>query len=217
MTLVELLVVITIILVLVALSFVGVSRVRSQARGATCISNLRQVGGAILAYATDNNGQLAPLEDRTGAGDGLKGIWTQIVGGGEYLGPVRVAAGKYTCGSGVWACPDCNVTGKTYNGYGGAEGTVMQVKKSSQPDSGSLRVAAIPKTERTWLVGDTAGSAKDLKSGWYAIWANPKQWTGAHVPAARHGGKVNVCMVDGHVESLTMKDLLAKDYTMSKP
>lgn len=218
MTLVELLVVITIIAVLAALSMVGVARVRSAARGATCTSNLRQIGAAMLSYATDKNGQLPPLEDRTKSGDSLAGIWPQIIADGGYLPKVTNKAGKLSCNAGAWACPDCTVVQTNYQGYGAAEGTVMQVKRLSLPDSGSLRLAQIPNPERTWLVGDTADKAKDLKTGWYAIWANPKQWSTAHAPAARHAGKVNVCMVDGHVESLTKQELEApnKDYTMFK-
>jgi prepilin-type processing-associated H-X9-DG protein/prepilin-type N-terminal cleavage/methylation domain-containing protein len=210
-TLVEVLVVITIIVVLAALMTVGVSRVRSAARGATCTSNLRQIGAAILSHASDNNGQLPPLEDRTNPGDGLKGIWPQIIADGGHLPKAINSAGKLSSGAGVWACPDCTIVQPNYNGYGAAEGTVMKVKRSSVPDSGSLRLGQIPNPERTWLVGDTANFPKDLKSGWYAIWANPKQWSNSHSPAARHSGKVNVCMVDGHVESLTMKELLAPE------
>jgi prepilin-type processing-associated H-X9-DG protein/prepilin-type N-terminal cleavage/methylation domain-containing protein len=218
LTLIEILVVITIIVVIAALSTLGFSRVRSAARGANCVSNLRQVGGAMLAYAVDNSGQLPPLEDRTAANDGLKAIWPRLVATGGYLDLVPNSLGKASCGAGVWACPDCTIVQTNYNGYGAAEGTVMQVKKGSVPNSGSLRLAQIPNPERTWLVGDAANKANDLETGWYAVWANPTNWKSAHVPAARHGGKVNVCMVDGHVESLSMKELTAsdKDYTMFK-
>lgn len=215
-TLVELLVVITIIVVLAAISTVGIARVRSAARGATCTSNLRQLGTAILSYATDKNGQLPPLEDRTGGGDSLKGIWPQILANAGYLERVINKNGKLSCNAGVWACPDCTVVQTNYQGYGAAEGTVMNVMKGSLPGSGSLLLAQIPNPERTWLVGDTADKPKDLKTGWYAIWGKPKQWANSHSPAPRHGGKVNVCMVDGHVESLTMKELLEKDYTKEK-
>lgn len=215
-TLVEVLVVITIIVVLAALSMIGVGKVRSAARGATCTSNLRQIGAAMIAYTTDNSGELPPLEDRTGKGDNLKGIWPQIIADGGYLPRVTNSKGKLTCGAGVWACPECTVVQTNYQGYGGAEGTVMKVKKESAPLSRSLRLAEIPKPERTWLVGDAVTTPKDLKSGWYAIWGNPASW-GGKSPGARHGGKVNVCMVDGHVESLTIKDILARDCTMSKP
>jgi prepilin-type N-terminal cleavage/methylation domain-containing protein/prepilin-type processing-associated H-X9-DG protein len=215
-TLIEVLVVITIVVVLAALSFLGVSKVRSAARGATCVSNLRQVGAAILAHAIDHSGQLPPLEDRTKPDDGLVGIWPQIIADGGYLSRVLNSAGRNSCNAGVWACPDCTVVQTNYQGYGVAEGTVMKVKRGSQPGSGSMLLPAIPKPERTWLVGDAANNANDLKSGWYAIWANPSRWTSAHVPAARHGGKVNVCMVDGHVESLSMEELRTKDCTMFK-
>ena len=221
-TLTELLIVITIILVLAALSFFGIARIRSAARGATCTSNLRQVGTAMLSYASDNSGQLPPLEDRTKPGDGLKGIWPAFLADGDYLPRAFSRDGKLSCGADVWACPDCTDprgNGKeerAFNGFGVAEGTVMKVKKLSVPGSGSLRLSEIPNPDRTWLVGDAANSASNLKTGWYAIWSNPTKWTSSHVPAARHGDKVNVCMVDGHVESMSLKELSArgKNYTM---
>lgn len=217
-TLIEVLVVITIIVALAALSTLGLSRARSAARGGTCTSNLRQIGTAILSYANDNSGQLPPLEDRTNPGDGLKGIWPQIIVDGGYLPRVTNNKGKLTCSAGVWACPDCSVVQTNYQGYGVAEGTVMKVKKLSELDAkGSLRLAQIPNPERTWLVGDVADKSPDLKTGWYATWANPSSWK-ARAPAARHSKKVNVCMADGHVESLTLNELKApeKNYTMYK-
>lgn len=221
-TLVELLVVITIIVVLAALTTVTVTKIRSAARGATCTSNLRQVGLAMLSYANDKSGQLPPLEDRTAPGDGLKSIWTIILADEGYLPWVTNRAGKKSCAAGVWACPDCTdprgtgVVEPAFNGFGGAEGKVMKVMKSSVPGSGSLRLTQIPNPERTWLVGDTADSATNLKTGWYAIKDDPRSWKqGGHVPAPRHGSKVNVCMVDGHVESLTLKELTAPDKNYS--
>ncbi|MGL5018977.1 MAG: H-X9-DG-CTERM domain-containing protein, partial [Luteolibacter sp.] len=114
-------------------------------------------------------------------------------------------------------CPDCDSTSRWHGGYGVAEGTVMQVMKGSLPGSGSLRIAQIPNPERTWLVGDETNDSPSLKSSWYAIFANPASWT-KRSPAARHNGKLNVCMVDGHVESLTVKELRSpeKNYTMFK-
>lgn len=215
-TLVEILVVIVIAIILAAATFTVTQRARESAQGATCTSNLRQIGVAIISYATDRNGQLPPLEDRTNPGDGLKGIWPQVVADGGYLARVSNSKGRLSTGAGVWACPGCTVVQTNYQGYGAAEGTVMKVQRGTQPGSGSLRLSAIPRPERTWLVGDTANNANDLKSGWYAIWANPSKWTSAHVPAARHEGKINVCMVDGHVESLSVSELRSKDYTMFK-
>lgn len=216
MTLVEILVVITIIVVLAALTTVGVTRIRSAARGATCTSNLRQLGAAMISYATDKNGQLPPLHDFNGENDRFQGIWPANIADGGYLPRVRDKSGNMSTGAGVWACPDCTVVDGNYNGYGVAEGSVMNNAYSSRPGSGSMRISAIPRPERTWLVGDALQRPGNLKTGWYAIWANPADWASSSGPAARHGGKVNVCMVDGHVESLTMKELRSpgKNYTM---
>lgn len=218
LTLVEMLVVITIVVAVAVLSLIGVTKVRSSARGATCISNLRQIGAAMLGYAADHGGQLPPLEDRMGSSDSLLGIWPQIIANAGYLPMTNGKSGQLGTSVGVWSCPDCVTTSRYHAGYGGAEGTVMQVQKASIPNSGSLRLAKIPDPERTWLIGDTSNSSLDLKTSWYAIWANRAKWTGSHVPAQRHAGKVNVCMVDGHVESLTRKELEApdKNYTMYK-
>lgn len=213
-TLVELLVVIVIIAVLATLSMFGFSKIRSKARGATCSSNLRQIGTAMLAYASDNSGQLPPLEDRTAADDKLKGIWTEIVANGGYLSKSISKSGLEGCGSGVWACPDCTTQQRNYNGYGAAEGSILKVKRLSLLNSGSLRLAEINKPENTWLVGDAVKTGTDLKSGWYAIWSNPTSWSGQS-PGPRHGGKVNVCMVDGAIRQMTLQELKDKKTTLN--
>jgi prepilin-type N-terminal cleavage/methylation domain-containing protein len=59
-TLVELLVVITIIAVLAALIFVMVGKTREKAKAIVCINNLRQIGSALAAYAADNDGVMPP-------------------------------------------------------------------------------------------------------------------------------------------------------------
>jgi prepilin-type N-terminal cleavage/methylation domain-containing protein/prepilin-type processing-associated H-X9-DG protein len=60
-TLVELLVVIGIIAVLVALLLPALNRTREQARKANCLSNLKQIGAAVLMYAQENKGEVVPL------------------------------------------------------------------------------------------------------------------------------------------------------------
>ena len=56
-TLVELLVVIGIIAVLASIAFPVLSRIQEKGRVARTVSNLRQVGTWVLAYATDNDGR----------------------------------------------------------------------------------------------------------------------------------------------------------------
>jgi len=57
-TLVEILVVVAILGLLIALSVPVLGQMREKSSRAACASNLRQCGVALLAYASDNNGQL---------------------------------------------------------------------------------------------------------------------------------------------------------------
>ena len=57
-TLLEMLIVIGIIVVLLGLLLPAVNRAREQGRRAVCAANLRNLGGAMLKYATENNSKL---------------------------------------------------------------------------------------------------------------------------------------------------------------
>ena len=57
-TLIELLAVIAILVILMALMLPTLASARDQARKTACLSNLRQIGIAIQAYASDNDGKI---------------------------------------------------------------------------------------------------------------------------------------------------------------
>lgn len=73
-TLIELLVVITIIAILAAILFPVFSRAREKGRQAACLSNMKQIALAIVAYAEDNDGFLPSFWDNV-AGEGQYGGW----------------------------------------------------------------------------------------------------------------------------------------------
>lgn len=58
-TLIEILASMAIVAVLAALLFPAIGKMTQKAREAKCLSNLRQLGSAWLAYANDNGGRLA--------------------------------------------------------------------------------------------------------------------------------------------------------------
>jgi prepilin-type N-terminal cleavage/methylation domain-containing protein/prepilin-type processing-associated H-X9-DG protein len=96
-TLIELLVVVGIIAVLLALLLPALAAARANARRTACLSNLRQIGIAIQAYANDNDGRIpygpeAPpffptnLYPKTGAVTSLLSIRVGASGGPEMVG-----------------------------------------------------------------------------------------------------------------------------------
>lgn len=177
----------------------------------------------MLAYASDYQNKLPPLakiDPRTGR---QSGIWTMVIAREGYLWetPNR---GVPPCGTGVWACPSCEFSTNTHGGYGIAEATVIQYDdrmsrantRMGRSEFGSMRLSSIRYPARTWLLGDAAQTPQKLDESWYAVWSNPTKWSGGHTPAARHGGKVNVCMVDGSVQALSLEELREGNYTLDK-
>src|SRR3979409_793645 len=87
-TLVELLVVIGIIVVLLAILIPMTARVRDAANSARCLSNLRQIGCALISYSGDHHGCLVPgdyisLIDQVSTPGG--GNWADILVEGGYI------------------------------------------------------------------------------------------------------------------------------------
>lgn len=215
-TLVELLVVVAIIAVLAALTFTFVGRGLASGRAATCTSNLRQVGAALIAHSIDNNNKFIALQPDINPETGKRPpVWTWQLARDGYLGSWD-GKGSAPCGTGVWTCPECEFVSHNYGGYGVVEGTIFAYEETSPrggvTEKGSLREHRIEDPANTWLVGDAHINVNKPNKGWYAIWSQPSRWNG-HGPAARHNGKVNVCMIDGHVERLTIKQIEERKLT----
>jgi prepilin-type N-terminal cleavage/methylation domain-containing protein/prepilin-type processing-associated H-X9-DG protein len=77
-TLIELLVVIAIIAILAAILFPVFAQARAKARQATCLSNLKQLGVAIMAYAQDYD-ETYPLANYPVFGGGSNTSWQFMV------------------------------------------------------------------------------------------------------------------------------------------
>lgn len=174
------------------------------------MGNLKQVGAAMLSYSADHNNEVVPLKV-TNADGSNGGIWPVALARAGYLWDPSTP-GPLPCGSGVWTCPECDYMSDTYGGYGLVEGSIS--KPSANVTNGQLRISSITRPGKTWLVGDVM-RANEPKKGWYALRTSDDGWASGGGPAlGRHGSqRVNVCMFDGHVEALTVKELMDGKYT----
>jgi len=200
-TLIELLVVIAIILVLAALLFPALSRVREAGRATKCMSNLRQLQLAVMNYA--NGGSIPNAVSSVSGPDGSgnysenKGwvawqTWIPQKNPGSYAqtgtaGIYCITNGAlydYTRSQDVYMCPTFKVSAKTYMNY--TRGYSMTTNASG---------ASIFSTKATTLVlfGDDSG----------CINANADSQFATNEVSKIHGAgktKGHVVYLDGHIE-----------------
>ena len=119
-TLVELLVVISIIGLLMSILLPSLSRARGQARAVVCTNNLRQLGFAFACYADDYDGYAMPT-----VGQSYRYWWGKIVVDGidHGMGFVWPYLRSELKKNSVYECP-----AQRYGSYG------LQGKPSSEPD-----------------------------------------------------------------------------------
>lgn len=215
-TLVELLVVVTIIGILIALVIPGVGAIREKSDRVKCASNLRQIGIALQNYAGENNGELPPAKDNRYPGDGR--VWFQALE--PYVG--KNAFDPKSSASLV--CPEWR---KIYNsdpayanrpatdwdrtGYGMSYRMVGSPTKGwpfggTQGPEFVFRILMLNEVSKTIVVTDNVSWNWGVHSANYA--------SGQHFNPAngrkrglRHGKGANYLFGDSHVEFLTKESI----------
>jgi len=214
-TLIELLVVISVLAIVLGLLMPTLVMVRSMARGSACISNVRQLETAFSAYALDNHGMMMVNSQLPPTG-GVKWWfgWTSKTTGIErdldltkglispYLGaniPTKIQ------------CPDFAYRQGTYTPKFAVYAASYGLNKFLSPleiEKRAVRCVTVKRPARTVVFAD--GVQQDFSIVYYnepfylgIDSGNPAYGGFVHF---RHKGLANVCFLDGHVETVSVKD-----------
>jgi prepilin-type N-terminal cleavage/methylation domain-containing protein/prepilin-type processing-associated H-X9-DG protein len=216
-TLIELLVVIGIMAILAALLFPALAQSKAAAKKAQCLSNLRQMGIAVVVF-TDNHNDSFPQAYRMANENGtnIAYAWDLTTIAGT---PTRVVPGVLWDGSGVEAIQQCpgfkggaNWLVDPFTGYNYNTSFIGHGQFESIPEP--AKVSAVQNPSGTVVFGDgeyAAGANKFMR----APWPNPGdasftgRWSGTQ--GFRHARQSNAAFADGHVESLRQRFTKNKD------
>jgi prepilin-type N-terminal cleavage/methylation domain-containing protein/prepilin-type processing-associated H-X9-DG protein len=195
-TLIELLVVISIIAILAAMLLPAIGVVRSQAKSMSCGSNLRQIGMAYVAYASDYDGALM---DSASWGNGNPLVrWSDHVA--DYVEGTRTNNGTgnidITKRSILTGCPEWKALSDWQIGYGAN-------RTPNAPD--------FPNQTNRWDYGNLTSNMVHFSLNRITYKANrlmvcdSNDWHTLPVVInlKRHRSSFNAVFFDGHVQSLS--------------
>lgn len=192
-TLTELLVVIGIVALLAAVLFPVFGRVRENSRKSSCLSNLKQLSGAMLLYCQDYNDKLPHSAQ---ASDPVDGGWVLGAGGAAYTFPTDVAKGAlypYVKNTQVYICPsDTNAKTKA-------------LSYSMNMICSQKRLAGASKTSQTIILVDESATLNDGNFNSQLCGGNDK-------PTVIHSDGASMAYLDGHTKWQNPEQLQKKDY-----
>lgn len=196
-SLVEILIVISIIALLVALVTPVIGMVRSSARTVGCMNNLSQIGVAVRGWATDHNGVIVPAwDDALGSGT-IQSKWQGQLR--PYMFNDAVAVGSrieqsFRCpemrGEMVWDHTDPTTYGKN-----------IRTGQCPPPQNNNgyplLKFAQLTSATEAMIIADSAAYSDGHHPRDFHKWISGAGIWGV---AFSHRGKGSFLMGDGHVE-----------------
>ena len=209
-TLIELLIVIGIMAVLAAISVPAINKVLSSSRSSKCLSNLKQIGIAVLAYPIENNGDL-PVDSGANFSAGTDTLWFKLIT--PYIPTRSGEIGSININK-VLRCPAEKQPSDSVSGsicqYTAA---YSMVSNGSSRSSGPRKLGGISNPTTTFLVVDGALLTNDYSSSSMSAWnAAIKPDLDVAVASStknisfRHNKSMNAVYADGHVGSVTWTD-----------
>ena len=208
-TLIELLVVIAIIAILAAILFPVFAKARAKARQTSCLSNLKQIGLAMLQYCQDYDERFPGLYYDTGLGD------TRLIDGfpggpgGKFITWAEQIY-PYAKNTQMFQCPDLPLSKSTDMESYFAFPTAYSANYSiiAQVMANSLKLASITNPSTCMMVGDGVKmldmrqSPAGLVNLYMGVVTGTWPMTNTYytLQARRHNNGFNFCYADGHAK-----------------
>lgn len=221
-TLIELLTVISIVAVLATILLPALNKAREKSKSVKCLSNLKQMGSALIMYTCDHNEYLPTVQQENSAGAGTYKVWYARDVLGQYVGYngkiVTSAASKAWQGT-IFDCPS-NTLGEvapasgsaTVNygfnnmtdGLGGNSGIITPFLKVSTVATDTFAIAD------TGAVNNNANGCFYLG---YGAWTSYGMW--GFYPW--HSKGVNFLSISGSAKYYSQKDIYTEKYQPIEP
>jgi prepilin-type N-terminal cleavage/methylation domain-containing protein/prepilin-type processing-associated H-X9-DG protein len=197
-TLIELLVVIAVIAILTSILFPVFARAREQARKSACLSNLKQVGLAVMLYVQDYDESYPMAYSPVPSSDPMPGTsasyWFNVlqpyaknrnVWYCPTAGRLMVPGTDFQQYSGGYAYNACGTSvpgsvGTTlWNGFGVMFDDATGVAQCT-PHGSIVKIAAVSNTSETILITDPASNGEDASTLYFYSGLNISYWPQLH-------------------------------------
>lgn len=199
-TLIELLIVISIIAILAAMLLPALNKAREKAYSVQCINHMRQYGSILMSYTNDNDGVIIPV-----ALSGM-GLFTDILNNNKYFNALSYHDSDVKRQPKIISCPSQKSKIGTETSIYSKVGSASQhygLNYKISPILNAAGLAAGGTCFKISMFKQTSTGAWMFDSNYYAINSasavRPADGSGSSGFVPRHNNAINILFLDGHV------------------